>query len=157
MEWTTFLATVLGAAIAMGAPLLVEVRKERREAMGEWRNSKRELHGAYLGALSAARGELQLIMLDRARPDAERAVAARQAFARCYELRYQIEVIAPRAVVESALAYFRSMRRLRRAAEAGAEDGDEECENAFHEVMNTLAEVRAAMRLDMGTDSLATD
>ncbi|MEV4976683.1 hypothetical protein [Streptomyces scopuliridis] len=44
MEWTTLLATVLGAAIAMGATLLVEVRKERREAMGERRRSNRELY-----------------------------------------------------------------------------------------------------------------
>ncbi|WP_147286029.1 hypothetical protein [Streptomyces corynorhini] len=157
MEWTTLLATVLGAAIAMGATLLVEVRKERREAMGEWRRSKRELYGAYLGALSAARGQLQLIMLDRALTGTERAIAARQAFARCYELRYQLEVTAPRTVVEPALSYFRSMRRLRRATEAGARDGDEECESAFLEVMSALAKVRAAMRLDMGTDALAAD
>lgn len=36
-------------------------------------------------------------------------------------------------------------------------DGDEECIRIFPEIMDTLADVRTAMRLDMGTDMLATD
>ncbi|MDX3855664.1 hypothetical protein [Streptomyces sp. AK02-01A] len=156
MEWMTLLATVLGAAIAMGSTVLVEVRKDRREAIGEWRRSKRDLYGAYLGALSQVRGELALIILDRAMPDAERALIARQKFAGCYELRYQLEVLAPGTVVDPALAYFRSVRRLRDGTGTGMAHGDEECERAFREVMGALAQVRATMRLDLGTDALAT-
>ncbi|MEU1086219.1 hypothetical protein ABZ401_05185 [Streptomyces sp. NPDC005892] len=58
MEWMTLVATLLGAVIAMGSTLLVEARKDRREAAGEWRRSRRELYGAYLGTLSQVRGEL---------------------------------------------------------------------------------------------------
>ncbi|MFD6529469.1 hypothetical protein [Streptomyces sp. NPDC060184] len=155
MEWMTLVATLLGAVIAMGSTLLIENRKDRREAAGEWRRGRRELYGAYLGTLSQVRGELQLLILDRTPADADRQVRARQSFAKCYELRYQLEVFAPRAVVEPALRYFRSVRRLRDEAGAGVVDGDDRCERAFVDVMDALAEVRDAMRLDMGTDALA--
>ncbi|WSQ08641.1 hypothetical protein OG604_13150 [Streptomyces sp. NBC_01231] len=157
MDWTPLMATLLGAAIATGSALLVEVRKDRREALAEWRRSKRELYGAYLGVLSQVRSELQLIILDRGMSEADRTIAARQSFARCYELRYQLEVFAPRAVVEPALDYFRSVRRVREATIRGVSNGDEGYEAAFHDVMGALAAVRAAMRLDMGTDRLPTD
>ncbi|MFF2410001.1 hypothetical protein [Streptomyces sp. NPDC058092] len=157
MEWTTLGATLLGATIAMGSTVLVEVRKDRRETAGEWRRNKRELYSAYLATLAQVRSDLQVIVLNRSLPDAERIVVARQTFARCYELRYQLEVFAPRAVVEPALTYFRSVRKLRDATGTGMENGDEECERIFPEVMNSLADVRTAMRLDMGTDTLATD
>ncbi|MFJ6738904.1 hypothetical protein ACIQOU_08360 [Streptomyces sp. NPDC091279] len=157
MDWTPLLATLLGAAIATGSALLVELRKDRREAATEWRRSKRELYGAYLGVLSQVRSELQLIILDRGMSEAERKIAARQSFARCYEIRYQLEVFAPRAVVEPALDYFRSVRRAREATIRGMSNGDEGYEIAFQEVMEALTAVRAAMRLDMGTDRLPTD
>lgn len=154
MEWTTLIATLLGAVIAMTSTLLIEVRKDRREAQGEWRRSKRELYGAYLATLAQVRSELQLLILDRDIPAAERPVAARRAFARCYDVRYQIEVLAPRAVVEPALAYFRAVRRLRDAAGTGLSRQEVERENSFN-VIGTLEAVRDAMREDMGTDALA--
>ncbi|MEU1086220.1 hypothetical protein ABZ401_05190 [Streptomyces sp. NPDC005892] len=67
-----------------------------------------------------------------------------------------MEVFAPRAVVEPALHYFRSVRRLRDEAGAGVVDGDVRCERAFVDVMEALAEVLDAMRLDTGTDALAS-
>jgi hypothetical protein len=157
MDWTPLLATLLGAAIATGSALLVEVRKDQRETVAEWRRSKRELYGAYLGVLSQVRSELQLIMLDRGMSEAERKIAARQSFARCYEIRYQLEVFAPRAVVEPALNYFRSVRRAREATILGVSNGDEGYEAAFHDVMEALTTVRTAMRHDMGTDRLPAD
>jgi hypothetical protein len=157
MDWTPLLATLLGAAIATGSALLIEVKRDRREALAEWRQSKRELYGAYLGLLSQVRSELQLIMLDPGLSEAERTIAARQSFARCYELRYQLEIFAPRAVVEPALDYFRSVRRAREATIRGVSHGDDGYEAAFQDVMEALTAVRTAMRLDMGTDRLPAD
>jgi hypothetical protein len=154
MNWSPLLATLLGALIATGSALLVEFRKDRRETTVEQRRSKRELYGAYLGALSQARSELQLIFLDQGMPEAERRSAVRKVFARCYETRYQLEVFAPRAVVEPALDYFRSVRRAREAAMRGVASGDVEYNLVLQEAMDALSAVRAAMRLDMGTDKL---
>lgn len=154
MDWTPLLATLLGAVIATGSALLVEFRKDRREAMSEQTRSKRELYGAYLAALSQARSELQLIFLDQGMTEAERRTAARQSFAKCYETRYQLEVFAPNAVVQPALDYFRGVRRAREAAIRGVALGDPEHDRVFQEAMDALTAVRAAMRLDMGTDKL---
>ncbi|MEW2389777.1 hypothetical protein AB0933_15645 [Streptomyces venezuelae] len=154
MSWTPLLATLLGAVIATGSALLVEFRKDRRETTAEQRRSKRELYGAYLGALAAARSELNLIFLNRGMPEAERRSAARRCFAQCYDTRYQIEIFAPRAVVEPALAYFLSVRRAREAAIRGVAPGDPEHDLIFEEVMDALSAVSAAMRLDMRTDKL---
>lgn len=157
MDWTPLLATLFGAAIATGSALLVDVRRDRRESLAEWRRGKRDLYGAYLGMLSQVRSELQLIILDHVMSETERKVAARQSFARCYEIRYQLEVFAPRAVVEPALDYFRSVRRAREATIRGVSNGDEGYEAAFQDVMQALTAVRAAMRRDMGTDKLPAD
>ncbi|MFD0448694.1 hypothetical protein ACFQ10_50235 [Streptomyces indonesiensis] len=154
MEWTTLIATLLGAIIAMASTLLIEVRKDRREAQGEWRRSKRELYAGYLATLAQVRSELQLLILDRDMPDDERPVAARRAFARCYDLRYQVEILAPRSVVDPALTYFRAVRRLRDAAGASLGRQEVEREDPFN-VIGTLEAVREAMRKDMGTDALA--
>ncbi|MFC7867381.1 hypothetical protein ACFU5B_26660 [Streptomyces murinus] len=155
MQWITLIATLLGALIAMASTVLIEAHKDRREARGEWRRSKRELYGAYLATLAQVRGELQLIILDRDIPDADRTVAARRVFARCYDLRYQLEILAPQAVVEPALAYFRAVRRLRDAVGVGMDKQAVEREHFFEDVMNTLRQARNAIRHDMGTDAMA--
>ncbi|MEV0845503.1 hypothetical protein AB0J21_06360 [Streptomyces sp. NPDC049954] len=155
MQWTTLAATSLGALIAMGSSFLVELRKDRRETFAEFRRGRRELYGAYLSKLAKTRGDLALLALNRSLETAERVVRARQAFDGCYELRYQLEVFAPRAVVERALVYFRSVRALRDATAVGMEEGEEEYEQTFREVMRALAELRTVMRQDMGTDTLA--
>jgi hypothetical protein len=112
------------------------------------------LYGAYLGALSQARSELQLIFLNREMTDADRRTAARRSFAKCYETRYQLEVFAPNAVVQPALDYFRGVRRVREAVIRGVALDDAEHDRVFQEAMDALTAVRAAMRLDMGTDRL---
>ncbi|WP_157857479.1 hypothetical protein [Streptomyces yerevanensis] len=155
MQWTPLVAALVGAVIAMTSTVVAEARKDRRETQGEWRRIKHELYGGYLATLAQVRSELQLIILDRDMPDTERPAAALRTFARCYELRYQLEVLAPSAVVEPALTYFRAVRSLRDAAAAGADSQAEGMEDLFDDVLSTLAEVRNAMRKDMGTDAWA--
>ncbi|WP_225840484.1 hypothetical protein [Streptomyces sp. NK08204] len=139
----------------MASTVLIEARKDRREAQGEWRRSKRELYGGYLATLAQVRSELQLMLLNRDMPDADRTVEALRVVARCYDLRYQLEVLAPRAVVEPALTYFRAVRRLRDAVGAGMDRQAVERERFFEDVMDTLRQARDAMRRDMGTDAMA--
>jgi len=55
MEWTTLLATLLGAAIAMGTSLLVESRRDRRDLAAEWRRTQRDLYADFLTSLAQAR------------------------------------------------------------------------------------------------------
>jgi hypothetical protein len=154
MQWTTLAATLLGAAIATGSALLVEVRRGRRETAAEWRTTKRELYAAFLATLTQVRSELWMITRDTSLSVPERTKTARQAFARCYELRYQLEVFAPREVVEPALAYFRSVRRLRDAVANGLLHQQPACADHDEQVMTALSHVRNSMRLDMKTDTM---
>jgi hypothetical protein len=71
--------------------------------------------------------------------------------------RIDTHACAVRAVVEPALDYFRSVRRAGEATIRGVSNGDEGYEAAFQDVMEALTAVRAAMRLDMGTDRLPND
>lgn len=155
--WTTLGATLLGAFIATGTSLLVESRRDRRAAVAEWRQSRRELYGAFLSALTKARGELWTISRDDQLPNEERAIAARAIFAGCYEQRYQLEVFAPSDVVTPALDYFRSVRRLRDAVGQGLRWDDAARPAHDDDVVQGLHATRDAMRVDMRTDVMRTE
>ncbi|MEV0259625.1 hypothetical protein AB0H82_35935 [Streptomyces sp. NPDC050732] len=155
--WTTLAATLLGAFIATGSSLLIESRRDKRAAVAEWRQARRELYGSFLTELTKVRSELWTISRDNQMADQEREVAARSLFAGCYEQRYQLEVFAPRSVVEPALDYFRSMRRLRDAIGRGLRWEDAERPTHNDAVVQALHATRDAMRLDMRTDAMRTE
>ncbi|GAA3480264.1 MULTISPECIES: hypothetical protein [Streptomyces] len=154
MSWITVVSTVAGAVIALSSALVIERRRDLRETRREWRTSRRDLYSAYLSALAKARSELWAIARDRSRSAEERSRAARACFTDCYELRYQFEVFAPRAVVEPALLYFRRVRDLRDAVADGLLHGMPEYEHHAAQVLEALTRVRDAMRADMGTDAM---
>ncbi|MFI5979205.1 hypothetical protein [Streptomyces sp. NPDC051452] len=84
--------------------------------------------------------------------DEERVRRAAEAFheGNAYELRYQIAVVAPREVVEASTAVFRSLRDLRDLVEAGALHTSEDYAQARNRWELLLAELRIAMRRDLG-------
>lgn len=110
IQWTTLLATLLGAGVAMGTSLLVESRKDHRELLlesrkhnrdvtSDWRKARRDLYAALLAVLTQARSELRHLSVNSDMSEGERTQMARRAFARCNELRYQLELLAPAEVV----------------------------------------------------------
>ncbi|MGH3887760.1 MAG: hypothetical protein ACRDSZ_14545 [Pseudonocardiaceae bacterium] len=149
MEWTTLLGALLGAAIAMGTSLTVEMRKHRHDMAAEWRRTRRELYAAFLTALAQARAELLDLAANAELSEAERAQVAWRLFARCYEVRHQLELFAPYEVVEPALAYFRTVRDLRDAVRGGLRPADPERERYTERVKIALENAREAMRADM--------
>ncbi|MFD7678468.1 hypothetical protein [Streptomyces sp. NPDC060187] len=155
--WTTLGATLLGAFIATGSSLLIESRRDRRAIAAEWRKERRELYGAFLTALLGVRSDLWTISRDEQMADTERMSAARAIFVQCYGLRYQLEIFAPRSVVEPALEYFWSVRRLREAVGSGLRWEDSERQVHDEAVAHTLQATKVAMRLDMKTDATGTD
>ena len=157
MTWTALVATLLGAMIATGSALLVEVRRDRRATAAEWRQSRRELYGAFLGAMTRARSELYTLARDSHVQENERTHLARTTFAECYESRYELEVFAPESVVRPALEYFRAVRRVRDAVAAGASHAAMDANGLPTAVTDTLRLARDAMRKDMKTDAITTD
>ncbi|MGC9543346.1 hypothetical protein [Streptomyces sp. UG1] len=81
--------------------------------------------------------------------ETERTQMARRAFARCYELRYQVELFAPAEVVDPALTYFRCVRGFRNAVGKGLRHTDQDFERYTEQMKDTLADARDAMRKDL--------
>jgi hypothetical protein len=157
VDWTTLVATLLGAAIAMSTSLMVEIRKGRHDTESEWRRTRRDIYAEYLTALSQARWELSGVAGNSELSDTERRAMANEIFARCYQIRHQLELYSPKSVLEPALTYFRTLRAFRNAIRDGLRDGapdyDEETEYAAHvrEAKAKFGRCRDAMRSDLNS------
>ncbi|MEU7659018.1 hypothetical protein AB0B60_11100 [Streptomyces lincolnensis] len=155
MEWTTLVATLLGAAIAMSTSLMVEIRKVRHDTESEGRRTRREIYAEYLTVLSQARWELSGVAADSELSDAARRARANEIFARCYQIRHQLELYSPGSVEEPALIYFRHLRDFRNAVRGGLRDGvpDVDAERAYadhiQKVKEQFGRCRDAMRADI--------
>ena len=155
MEWTTLIATLLGAAIAMVTSLGVEIRKDRHDTDAEWRRSRREIYTEYLTVLAQVRWELSGVAASDELSPETRRTTANAVFAQCYQVRHQLELFAPDDVLESALIYFRALRTFRDDVREGRRDGspgyDRASEYAAH-VRRTKEEYgrcRDSMRTDI--------
>ncbi|MET8684522.1 hypothetical protein ABZV77_09925 [Streptomyces sp. NPDC004732] len=149
MDWTTLLATVIGAVIALSSALFVEHQKGGRERAAEWRATRRELYSAYLAAISTARNELIALLLDRDSPLTERSRAARAAVSTCYGPRYELEILSPKSVASPAVTLFRCLRALRNAVAEGVVVGTPEADRITMAYDDALDAAREAMRQDM--------
>jgi hypothetical protein len=155
VDWTTLVATLLGAAIAMSTSLAVEIRKARHDNESEWRRTRREIYAEYLTVLTQARWELSGVAANSRLSVADRRAKANQIFARCYQIRHQLELYAPSTVVTPAVAYFRTLRAFRNAIRDGLRDGvpspDAQREYSAHvsEVKAEFERCRDAMRTDI--------
>lgn len=149
MDWTTLVATLLGAAIATGTSLLAEARKDSRDAAAELRRTRREMYAAFLVALAKSRSELLTLSKTPADPDGTRDERARQIFAPCYEVRHQLELCASHEVVEPARLYFRSVRALRDLVARGDGSAHPGWISGMTEAKSALEDVRRVMRADI--------
>lgn len=150
MDWITLVATLTGAGIATATSLLTEMRKDRRNLAAEWRRTRRDLYVAFLGALVHSRSDLlTLSSTEAAMAAGDLPLQARRIFAPCYEVRHQLELLAPDAVVTPALAYFRCVRRLRDLVGEGGRAGEERWDVLMGQIKETLRQVYATMRADL--------
>ena len=153
MDWSTLVATLVGAAIAMGTTLMVEIRKVRHENESEWRRTRRTIYAEYLTVLTQARWELAAIAGNGELSAEARRTTANAVFARCYQIRHQLELHAPPAVVDPALTYFRSLREFRNGVRGGLRDGvpEQQATYAAHwaAAKEEFGRCRDAMRADI--------
>jgi hypothetical protein len=160
VDWTTLVATLVGAAIAMGTSLGVEIRKDRHDTEAEWRRTRREIYAAYLTVLSQARWELSGVAGSSELSTESRRTTANVIFARCYQVRHQLELYAPDSVSVPALTYFRTLRAFRNAVRDGlrevAPDLGPEPEYSAHvrQVKEDFGRCRDAMRADINPHRL---
>ena len=153
MDWGPLTSTALGAVIGIATTLAADHMRAVRGRTDADRTGRQQLYGDYLAALARTRNHLR-ITARPAIPPEERARSAVEAFreGNAYELRYQIAVVAPQEVVEASTAAFRALRNLSNQVEDGAvvtEHGYIEARERWDVL---LAELRIAMRRDLGRD-----
>ena len=120
MQWSSLIGAVVGAFIGVSATLSSEHLRWRRGRQDlSTRAGKRQTYAEYLSALSLTRNELRLASRNSSIPLEERAKRAAESFktGRAYELRYQVILIAPEAVIEASDNAFRALQKIQRQVE----------------------------------------
>jgi hypothetical protein len=111
----------VGALIGVSATLSAEYMRWRRGRIDSDKAAKQHTYAEYLSALSFTRNELRLAARNSSISLEERAGRAAESFksGRTYELRYQVELVAPKAVIGASENAFRALRRIQRLVENG--------------------------------------
>lgn len=160
MEWSTLISTLTGAAIAMGTSLMVEIRRDRRDTEAEWRRIRREIYTEFLTVMNETYWALAIIADDDELSSIERRRRVNEIFARCLQLRHQLELYAPAKVVEPALVYFRIVREVRDAVRGGQRDDifTSETDSPYRpRARKAAGHCRDAMRADINANAQPLD
>ncbi|WP_237527219.1 hypothetical protein [Streptomyces sp. SID2119] len=152
MPWVTLVSAVVGALIATASAALLDRSRWRREQDDRLVSARRALYSEYLTCLSQARNDFRSLARDQAMDVAERERSARDSFAPCYGVRYQMSITAAPSVFVASEDAFRRLRDVRDLAAAGTLAGDEAYSGGRAEYEAALEGLRDAMRLDLGAD-----
>lgn len=154
MDWGVLASTSVGAVIGIATTLAADHLRAKRSRADADEAARRQLYGDYLAALARTRNQLRMAARPDGLPAEERTRRAAEAFheGNAYELRYQIAVVAPREVVEASTMAFRSLRDLRDRVAEGANHTDQTYVVARERWESLLAQLRVAMRRDLGRD-----
>ncbi|MFI2260886.1 hypothetical protein [Streptomyces tubercidicus] len=151
MGWGSLLSTLLGALIGVLSTLAADRSRAIRTRRDNDQNVRRQLCADYLAALAQTRNFLRLAARSRSTPVEERAREAVEAFrdGNAYELRYQVALVAPTAVVDASTAAFRALRDLRDLIEEGATHTEQNYLELRDHWEDRFAELRTAMKSDL--------
>ncbi|GAA2472311.1 hypothetical protein GCM10010406_05010 [Streptomyces thermolineatus] len=151
VDWGTLIGTGLGAAVGIGATLFAERSRWKRDQFSKEREVRRQLYAEYLAALSRTRNQLRDIARSPDLPADERAERAGERFRSggAYELRHQMAIVAPEAVVGPSERALRRLRDLSDSLEAGAVHPEERWTTGHAAFGDALEELRTAMRKDL--------
>ncbi|MFF8592552.1 hypothetical protein ACF061_14090 [Streptomyces sp. NPDC015220] len=151
MEWLSLASTALGAVIGVGSTLIADRLSWRRERAGQSFDVRRQLYADYTAALSRMRTALNEAAQANL-PTQERPGRLRELFLApgAYEIRHQLAITAPQAVVEAARTAFVVLRETRDLLIDGAaveSPAYTELESRFDAA---VADLRKVMRRDLG-------
>ncbi|GAA2689526.1 hypothetical protein [Streptomyces lunalinharesii] len=155
MQWWTLASAVVGAVIATLSSAYLDRRRWRRDQRDRLAEVRRELYGEYLACLSKVRNSFRLLARTPELDATERERTARESFAPCYEIRYQMSITASAAVVTTSEAAFRRLRDVRDIAAQGTLAGDERYTGGRGAYEEALTRLRTAMRSELGADELS--
>ncbi|MFF7678279.1 hypothetical protein [Actinacidiphila glaucinigra] len=159
MTWIALLSTIVGAMVGLGAALLSDVVRWRRERNDRRLSVQREIYVDYLSALHRASQSLRAVSLGDHSEDVPRNLAARAAMrdAGLVEAREHLVLTAPERVVRAAEAAFQSLRVLRDRIAQGQGMGCPEYEADLTSYSAHLQVLRNAVRDDLQVESLRSE
>ena len=153
MTWISLLATLVGAMIARGSALLVERRRTQRETTAEWHRTRRELYARFLASHAQAGSDLRNIAATPGLEASERYRQARTAYTHCYASRHELELLAPRTVVDPAEKCSGAVRGMRDAVSAGALVDSDQFLELTRRYLDLRLETRDAMRAEIAASN----
>ena len=109
----------------------------------------------YLECLSQARNAFRSLSRNLEAAASEREQMARDSFAPCYGIRYQMSITASKDVFEASEIAFRRLRDFRDLASAGTLASDEAYVGGRVLYDDALSRLRAAMRQDLDADRVS--
>ncbi|MDJ1134022.1 hypothetical protein [Streptomyces iconiensis] len=152
MEWLSPISTALGAGIGVGATLLADRLRWRREREDRALETRQQLYAEYSAALSRIRTALNEAANDPGLSEGERRVRVRELFLApgAYELRHQLAILAPQEVIGASSAAFKLLRDTRDRIAEGADAASAEYAELEDAYDVAIAELRRVMRKDLG-------
>ncbi|MGQ4480103.1 hypothetical protein [Streptomyces sp. SAS_276] len=148
MNWGTQISTVIGAMLGVGATLLADRVRYRREQSSRGQEARRDLYVRYLTALNESSASIRLAIIKETDP-VVRYQAVLDAFRDSSVLsqRYEINLLAPPAVKEKSDKAYRLLRQWRDLIES---DPDLSLSSAeYIEALDRFHEARKELQATM--------
>ncbi|MFD9337736.1 hypothetical protein ACFWBF_25560 [Streptomyces sp. NPDC060028] len=159
MDWMPLLSTLTGAAVGIGATLLGDRNRWRREESRHALEVRRTAYTEFVSALKAAGEEIRAVALGDHMSDSARDAAVREAFRATglYTASERLWLIGSPQVVAAGNAAFHALRELRDAYAAGAPVGSPRDRPLIARRREAMATMRALMRADLGIGPLGIE
>ena len=159
VEWISPVSTALGAVIGVGATLLADRLRWRREREGRALETRRQLYAEYSAALSRIRIALNEAASDASLSGEERRRRVRELFLAPgpYELHHQMAILAPQEVIDASGTAFRILRDTRDCVLEGASAASPAYIGLEDAYDAAVAELRQVMRRDLGAPDRITE
>ncbi len=148
MSWATLLSAVIGAVIALGSSLLVDVRRDRSQRGREHQQERRRQGVTFTVALVDAIGALRLAAASGL-DTVERRVAAGEAVAPVYVVREQLLVTGTPGQLRAGEAAFHALIGVRDAVRAGSALESADYHDAYHPFAEALWRFRLTVRAEL--------
>lgn len=156
MDWSTLVSTVAGAGIGIGATLLADRSRWKREQAAGNSQLRRQAYAAYLAALIGAHERMRIAAAGEHAAAGRREAAIEEAFrsADPYVRRYEMALIAPPEVIDPAVQAFRRVRHIRDLLISGVSASSAEYRQAQRDYYASIEAASDAMRVELGVPPL---
>ena len=153
------MSTLVGAVVGVGATVLADRSRWKRDQSRERDQLRRESYGGYLAAIIQAHEAMRAAATGDADSPESKQTAITEAFrsADPYVHRFELSLVAPAEVVTLAVAVFRRVREIRDLLISGASGQSAEYRAAQRAYYDAIKAMSDAMRQDLGNSPLGSE